>query len=130
MRSQDKQGEGRRRSGTFTFVGCNSDPDATARAGAWTTVSAADEEDGVAVNERPCIKRVAQGSSETTTFVAWASVVIQDEDVAIATARKMLAGQNPYEYNEDEPALYETFSVTDRAALEAQIADAERSTEQ
>lgn len=74
-----------------------------------------------------CIERKAHGTTEHLTLAEWARMVIQDEDEAARIARDMLDGQDPYAFNEAhtgaEPEFYEEFSVLDREALSAQLAD-------
>lgn len=71
----------------------------------------------------PCIERTGHGFTTTHTYTEWAAQAIQDDDTARQVAEQMLAGSDPYEWNEDEPEFYEIFTVTDRRALIAQLAE-------
>jgi hypothetical protein len=73
----------------------------------------------------PCIERVGHGFTIRQTYLAWAQAAIQDRGVARTVAHKMLEGNELYPWNPEEPDVYETFAVTDRHALKAQLSDEE-----
>jgi hypothetical protein len=85
------------------------------------------EEEALAVR-RPCITRKFCGGEETVSLSGFARYVVQDDDMALDIAQRMLGGVDPYTYNEDEPEFYEEFSVLDHDELQRQV-EAEESSE-
>lgn len=75
--------------------------------------------------DRTCIQRLYTGGSEDINFNDFAMDVIQEHDLAAEVAHRMLNGDDPYQWNEDEPEFYEEFLVLDAAALRAQVAAVE-----
>jgi hypothetical protein len=71
----------------------------------------------------PCIERVGHGFTTRETYLAWARVAIQDRGIARTVAQKLLDGGEPYPWNAEDHDVYETFAVSDRCALEAQLGD-------
>jgi hypothetical protein len=74
------------------------------------------------IEDLPVIERAYHGGTESVTFADFAEFVVQDGAMALVIARRMINGDDPYEYNEDEPEFYETFSVADSLELERQVA--------
>jgi hypothetical protein len=72
---------------------------------------------------RACVERVGPGFTIRQTYLDWAAEAIQETGVARDVAQKMLDGTDPYEWNPGEPEFHETFQITDRPALEAQLGD-------
>lgn len=66
------------------------------------------------------IRRQFIGGEEFISFADFATNVVQDEGVALEVAHRMLKGEDPYEWNPDQPEFYEQFSVVDAEALEFQ----------
>lgn len=70
---------------------------------------------------KPCILREFLGGSEEQNFDQWATSTIQDHEVALEIAAKMLSGFHPCPYNADQPEFYEEFTITDGEALRLQM---------
>lgn len=72
-----------------------------------------------------CIERKYIGGTDYVNFHEFQSVIVQDETVAAEIARKMLNGDIPYSYGigAETHEFYEEFTITDREALEHQLAN-------
>lgn len=67
--------------------------------------------------------RVAyHGGSADMSFVEFARYEVQDDDLALEVAERMLNGDTPYAWNEDQPEHYRSFEIIDADALRAQVA--------
>jgi hypothetical protein len=71
------------------------------------------------------IKRKFLGGQEDVTFEEFCTRVMQDYEAGMNVVQLMLAGEDPFPWNEDEPEFYEEFRIINRDELEAQIALAE-----
>lgn len=71
--------------------------------------------------ETPSIRREFMGGSEEIGFAEFSRLVIQEGELALRVARAMLAGQDPYPWNEDVPEFAERFSVIDPDVLRESI---------
>lgn len=66
----------------------------------------------------PCVTRTFHGGRDTVSLRAFAEHVIQDWDVALNVADQLVcAAGDAYEWNAEEPDVYETFEVSDIDAL-------------
>jgi hypothetical protein len=70
----------------------------------------------------PSIERKFLGGEEAVTFEDFCELVVQDYEAGLNVVQRMLDGEDPYAWNEDEPEFYEEFVIIHRPALEAQIA--------
>jgi hypothetical protein len=74
-----------------------------------------------------CIRRRLLGVTEHMTYDEWASDVIQERDVALQVAERLLElpDGEPVLWNEGSPRFYEEFDIFDRVALQNAV-DAEK----
>jgi hypothetical protein len=74
-----------------------------------------------------CIECRYLGGFERLTYPAFVSKIVMGDEVAAVVARRMLAGDSPYPWNEDDPDHAMQFVLLDGEALRAAVADAEAS---
>lgn len=68
------------------------------------------------------IERKFLGGQENVTFEEFCTRVVQDYEAGMNVVQLMLAGEDPFSWNDDDPEFYEEFRIINRDALEAQIA--------
>lgn len=66
---------------------------------------------------QPCIKVIAHGSTYEVTFDQFVKGEIQDDEMAATIAQRMLDGDDPYQWNADDPRFYTEFVILDRDVL-------------
>lgn len=81
-----------------------------------------EQEEAPHVSKRPSIRRTYHGGFEDQGFVDFVNLTIQDSQVGLEVALRMLDGDEPYQWNEDQkPEFYEVFTVIDATLLREQI---------
>ena len=74
-----------------------------------------------------CIERRYLGGFERLTYREFVSEIVMGDEVAAVVARRLLAGESPYPWNEDEPEHASQFVLLDAKALRAALSEAEAS---
>jgi hypothetical protein len=74
-----------------------------------------------------CIERRYLGGFERLTYSEFVTEIVMGDEVAAVVARRLLAGDSPYPWNEDEPEHASQFVLLDAEALRAALSEAEAS---
>lgn len=74
-----------------------------------------------------CIERRYLGGFERLTYREFVTQIVMGDEVAAVVARRMLDGDSPYPWNEEDPEHASQFVLLDAEALRAALSEAEAS---